>query len=129
MEVRLKPWANVVFAGSYQQADGISVGQHSADACFRAVPTFVADEWGIQLGCPPNGIEHDDGLDSESMNLKPWEPTLQQIADELRRAHKGRDRILKAWRAKLESEPFSLRPYQIDEIVRELRNRLPDFIR
>ena len=63
------------------------------------------------------------------MNLQPWESTMQQIADELRLAQKGRDRILKAWRAKLEREPFSLRPFQIDQIVRELRKRLPGFIR
>ena len=75
------------------------------------------------------GIEDDDGLDSESMNLQPWEPTMQQIADDLRRAQKGQDGILKAWRAKLEREPFSLRPYQIDKIVRELRKRHPGAIR
>ena len=63
------------------------------------------------------------------MNLQPWEPTLQQIADELKLAPKGWRGILKAWRVKLEREPFTLRPFQIDEIVRELRKRHPSYFR
>ena len=63
------------------------------------------------------------------MNLQPWEATIQQFATEIRRAQMGRSKILIAWRAKLEKEPFSLRPFQIDEIVRELRNRLSDILR
>jgi hypothetical protein len=31
---------------------------------------------------------------------------------------------LTSWRAKLEKEPTLLTPYQIDEIVREVRTRL-----
>ncbi len=61
------------------------------------------------------------------MNLKAWEATIQQIADELSLVPKdtGQQRILTAWRAKLEKEPTSLLPFQIDEIVREVRKRLP----
>jgi hypothetical protein len=61
------------------------------------------------------------------MNLKAWETTIQQIADEFSLAPKeaGQHRILTAWRAKLEKEPTSLLPFQIDEIVREVRTRLP----
>jgi hypothetical protein len=60
------------------------------------------------------------------MKLKAWEATIQQIADESNHEPKepGRYRILTAWRAKLEKEPTSLLPYQIDEIVREVRTRL-----
>lgn len=61
------------------------------------------------------------------MNLKAWEATIQQIADEFSLAPKeaNQHKILTAWRAKLEKEPTSLLPFQIDEIVREVRARLP----
>jgi hypothetical protein len=60
------------------------------------------------------------------MNLKDFEITIQQIVDEsnLESKEAGRQRILTTWRAKLENEPTSLLPYQIDEIVREVRKRL-----
>jgi hypothetical protein len=59
------------------------------------------------------------------MNLKPWEATIQQIVDEFSLTPRDSDqqRILTAWRVKLEKEPTSLHPYQIDEIVREVRKR------
>ena len=59
------------------------------------------------------------------MNLKAWEATIQQIADEFSLAIKdaAQQRVLSAWRAKLEKEPTSLLPFQIDEIVREARKR------
>jgi hypothetical protein len=60
------------------------------------------------------------------MNLKNWETTIQQIADESIREPKesGRHKLLTAWRARLEKEPTLLKPFQIDDIVREVRNRL-----
>jgi len=60
------------------------------------------------------------------MNLKDWEATIQRIADEWNHEPKesGKDRILTAWRAKLKKEPTSLLPFQIDEIVREVRARV-----
>ena len=60
------------------------------------------------------------------MNLKNWENTIQQIADESNQEPKeaGRHRLLIAWRAKLEKEPTLLKPFQIDDIVREVRTRL-----
>ena len=60
------------------------------------------------------------------MNLKDWEGTIKQIADESNHEPKeaGQHRILTAWRAKLEKEPTSLLPFQIDEIVREVRKKL-----
>ena len=60
------------------------------------------------------------------MNLKAWEATIQAIADESNHepTNSWQHRILTAWRAKLEKEPTSLLPFQIDEIVREVRKRL-----
>jgi hypothetical protein len=60
------------------------------------------------------------------MNLKDWEATIQQIADESNHEPKesGKRRIVTEWRAKLEKEPTSLLPFQIDEIVREVRKKL-----
>jgi hypothetical protein len=58
------------------------------------------------------------------MPLQKWEVTIQQIVDECNHDEKGSDRVLMAWRAKLEKEPTLLQPFQIDEIVREVRQRL-----
>ena len=58
------------------------------------------------------------------MRLQEWEVTIQQIVDECKHDEKGADRVLMAWRAKLEKEPSLLPPFQIDEIVREVRQRL-----
>jgi len=58
------------------------------------------------------------------MRLKEWEVTVQKIIDECHHEHKAVTRILMEWRAKLEKEPTLLHPYQIDEIVREVRHRL-----
>ena len=58
------------------------------------------------------------------MRLQEWEGTIQKIIDECGHEQKRADRILMAWRAKLEKEPTLLQPYQIDEIIREVRQRL-----
>ncbi len=58
------------------------------------------------------------------MRLQEWEGTVQKIVDECGHEQEGADRILTAWRAKLEKEPTLLQPYQIDEIIREVRGRL-----
>ena len=60
------------------------------------------------------------------MNLKAWEPTIQQIVADSNLQPKEADqqRIFSAWRAKLEKEPISLLPFQIDQIVREVRKQL-----
>jgi len=63
------------------------------------------------------------------MHLQEWETTVQKIVDECGHEQKGADKILMAWRAKLEKEPTLLKPFQIDEIVREVRQRLSDFSR
>ena len=58
------------------------------------------------------------------MRLQEWEGTIQKIIDECGHEQKKADKILMAWRAKLEKEPTLLQPHQIDEIIREVRQRL-----
>jgi hypothetical protein len=60
------------------------------------------------------------------MNLKSWDVTISQIADESNQElrESGKHKVLTTWRAKLEKEPTSLSPFQIDEIVRAVRKRL-----
>ena len=58
------------------------------------------------------------------MRLLEWEGTIHKIVDECGQEQKRTDRILVAWRVKLEKEPTLLKPYQIDEIMREVRERL-----
>ena len=60
------------------------------------------------------------------MRLEEWEVTIQEIIDECDQEPKerGGDRILMKWRTKLEEEPTALQPFQIDEIMREVRRRL-----
>ena len=58
------------------------------------------------------------------MLLHEWEVTIQEIVDECNHEEEKPDKVLMKWRAKLEKEPPLLRPFQIDEIVREVRQRL-----
>ncbi len=60
------------------------------------------------------------------MRLQEWEVTIQEIIDECKHEQKesGENKILMKWRAKLEKEPTLLKPFQIDKIVREVRQRL-----
>ena len=58
------------------------------------------------------------------MRLEEWEATIQKIVDECDHERGRSDRVLMEWRAKLEKEPTLLRPFQIDQIVREVRRRL-----
>jgi len=58
------------------------------------------------------------------MYLQEWEVTIQEIVDECNHGQEGANKVLIAWRAKLEKEPTLLQPFQIDEIVREVRQRL-----
>ena len=58
------------------------------------------------------------------MRLEEWEVTIQKIIDECNDEQKRTDWVLKEWRVKLEKEPTLLPPFQIDEIVREVRQRL-----
>ena len=58
------------------------------------------------------------------MRLNEWEVTIQKIIDECKHGQTRVDTVLMAWRARLEKEPTLLQPFQIDEIVREVRQRL-----
>ena len=58
------------------------------------------------------------------MRLQGWEGIVQEITDDCNHRQNGEDKVLVGWRAKLEKEPTLLQPYQIDEIVREVRRRL-----
>ena len=57
------------------------------------------------------------------MNLQSWDATINQIAAETVQDG-GKDKVLLAWRSKLENEPTSVPRYQIDAIMREVRKRL-----
>jgi hypothetical protein len=57
------------------------------------------------------------------MKLESWDATINQIAAEAIQ-NGGKDNVLIAWRGKLEEEPTSLHPFQIDEIMREVRKRM-----
>jgi hypothetical protein len=61
-----------------------------------------------------------------AMRLKDWEATIQQIVDEsnLESREVAKRKVLTTWRRNLEKEPTSLPPFQIDEIMREVRTRL-----
>ncbi|MHB8968894.1 MAG: hypothetical protein ACYC3X_02240 [Pirellulaceae bacterium] len=60
------------------------------------------------------------------MKLRDWEVTIQEMLEDSNHEQKesGKYRALTHWRAKLAQEPHLLQPYQIDEIVREVRKRL-----
>ena len=58
------------------------------------------------------------------MRLQDWEATIQTIANECNRDLDRANKILMVWRATLEKEPHLLQPFQIDQIVREVRQRM-----
>ena len=63
------------------------------------------------------------------MRLQDWEVTIRKIIDECNREQTRVDTVLLAWRAALEKEPTLLQPFQIDEIVREVQQRLSNLSR
>ena len=58
------------------------------------------------------------------MRLEEWEATILKMTEECNHEQQRPDSILTEWRAKLEKEPTLLKPFQIDEIIREVRRRL-----
>jgi hypothetical protein len=62
----------------------------------------------------------------KSMTLKNWAVTIQQMVEESNNEplESGKHKVLTGWRAKLSKEPHLLQPFQIDEIVREVRKGL-----
>ena len=63
------------------------------------------------------------------LRLDEWETTIQKMIDECNHSQKRPDGILKEWRVKLEKKPTLLKPSQIDEIVRVVRDRLSNISR
>jgi hypothetical protein len=55
-----------------------------------------------------------------------WEASIRQMVEESSHEPKesGQQKVLLNWRARLQLEPHVLKPFQIDEIVREVRKRL-----
>ena len=62
------------------------------------------------------------------MRLHEWEVTIQEIMNECNQGQTRVAAVLMAWRAKLEKEPTLLQPFQIDEIVREVQQRLREAV-
>ncbi len=60
------------------------------------------------------------------MILKNWAATIQEMIEESNNQplESGKHKVLTVWRAKLAKEPHLLQPFQIDEIVREVRKGL-----
>ncbi len=63
------------------------------------------------------------------MRLQEWEVTIQKIIDECNHKQARVNTVLMAWRAKLEKEPTLLQPFEIDEIAREVQQRLSNLSR
>ena len=63
------------------------------------------------------------------MSLQEWEVTIRKIMDECNPEQTRVSTVLMAWRVKLEKEPTLLRPFQIDEIAREVQQRLSNLSR
>jgi hypothetical protein len=87
-------------------------------------------DWGIVLALKQ--VAGDTEIKKEQpMRLQEWETTIQKIIDECNHEQEGggKDSILMKWRTKLEKEPTLLQPFQIDEIVREVRQRLSSISR
>ena len=58
------------------------------------------------------------------MRLQDQEETIREIVEDCTQAKRRIDNVLKSWRERLEKEPTRLAPFQIDKIVREVRQRL-----
>ena len=67
-----------------------------------------------------------NNVKEQAMNLSDWQPTIQQMIAECNHVpnESGRSRVLMAWRVKLAQEPHVLHAFQIDRIVRAVRDRL-----
>ena len=58
------------------------------------------------------------------MRIQEWEAIIQKIVDECNFEQTRVDTRLLSWRSKLEKEPNLLQPFEIDQIVREVQQRL-----
>ena len=62
------------------------------------------------------------------MRLNQWEITIQKIIEECGDPPKDASKIVMGWRERLEKEPSKLEPFEIDQIVREVRRRLENVV-
>jgi hypothetical protein len=62
----------------------------------------------------------------QPMRLEEWEGAIDKIVDACRQEPNEQTmiKLLMAWRLELEKGPSRLEPFQIDEIIREVRDRL-----
>jgi hypothetical protein len=61
---------------------------------------------------------------AQAMTLQTREMIVQQITDDFDHATESRkDRVLLGWRVTLANEPHLCQPFQIDDIVREVREK------
>ncbi len=58
------------------------------------------------------------------MRFEEMEVIIQKIVDECEHERGRPNSVLTEWRAKLEKEPTLLQPFQIDKIMRAVRDRL-----
>jgi hypothetical protein len=58
------------------------------------------------------------------MRFEEMKVIIQKIVDECDHDRGRPDSVLMEWRAKLEKEPTLLQPFQIDKIIRAVRDRL-----
>ena len=58
------------------------------------------------------------------MRFEEMEVIIQKIVDECDHKQGRPNSVLTEWRAKLEKEPTVLQPFQIDKIMRAVRDRL-----
>ena len=67
-----------------------------------------------------------ESTEEQSMKFEKWEVTIQKLTEafNLEAKESGKNLVLTVWRKSLAKEPHLLKPFQIDEIVREVRKRI-----
>ena len=83
----------------------------------------ICEYGGLTGWLPATVIEINKGL---AMNFRNWETIIQKMSEDfhLQSKESGRNLVLIEWRKSLAKEPHVLKPFQIDEIVREVRKRV-----
>ena len=94
----------------------------------RTLPSRPKTKRGVEYhrGGLPRAFDDRERRDRKGipMQLQDREVTIQEIIDECGRRQNEASKIVMKWRVKLEKEPSLLEPFQIDQIVREVRKRL-----
>ena len=132
-------WAAVTIespeAGAVETSDGpVLIGLESARVCSCREPESCMN--GLAKSCRVfqsvmgRAVCLADGRQEQAkepaVRIKDWEVTIQQMIVESNHESKesGKQKGLRDWRVKLAQEPHLLQPFQIDQIVREVRKRL-----